>query len=475
MFLGAIDQTIVATALPAMAAQLGSLTNMAWIVTAYLLAATIAAPIYGRLGDAIGRKVALLGALSFFIVGSAACALAPDLLTLAIARAVQGIGGGGLMTLSQAIIGETISPKERGKFQGWFSAVFALASTLGPVLGGLLSQHVGWRWIFWINVPLGIGAAVAAFRVEADEGSGGFSVDLPGTALFIAATVALLVALNLGTVVGWTSPAILLLLFAGVVGLGLLLPVERMASEPLLSPGLLAQPVVWRAALCVLLFAAAMFGALIQLPLMLELLFRIQPSTAGLLLIPLTLAQVAVSTWAGMHMSSTGLPRAPLIWGLVTATLGFGVLALTLSYGVYAIALASVVFGLGLGTTMPAAQTMAQWAGGKSRLGASTATLSFSRSVGGVLGAAVTSAVLLAAIEHQFPGSTARVKDLLAGSGSGEGADLPREVIISAFRSVFVALAAVTFAATLLAMSIPVVDLADPEPQLPSALPSLAP
>jgi len=464
MFLGSIDQTIVATALPAIAAQLGSLANIAWVVTAYLLAATIAAPIYGRLGDAISRKTALLGALAFFLAGSLGCALSPDLLTLVIARSVQGLGGGGLMTLSQALIGEAVSPKERGKFQGWFAAVFATASTLGPVLGGLLSEHAGWRWIFWINVPLGLAAVGAALRVKAEAGAGGFSLDLRGTALFIASTLALLVALSLGTAVGWASPSILALLFTGLAGLALVLPVERRVSTPLLSPGLIAQPVVWRAALCVLLFAASLFGGLIQVPLLLEMAFRVGSSNAGLLLIPLTLAQVVVSTWAGMHMSSTGLPRGPLIWGLAVATAGFATLAVVLSYGPAAIVAASVLFGLGLGTTMPAAQTLAQWAGGKARLGASTATMSFSRSVGGVVGTAITAAILLAAIEHYTPGSSARVQALLRGSESGTGPALSRTVVIAAFRWVFAALAILTLVATLLAFSIPAVDLREPEP-----------
>ena len=463
MFIGSLDQTIVATALPVIAAQLGSLADITWIVTAYLLAATVAAPIYGRLGDAVGRKTVLLGALALFIAGSVACALSPNLTVLVIGRALQGLGGGGLMTLSQALIGEAVSPKERGRFQGWFGAVFATASTLGPVLGGLLSEHVGWRWIFWVNVPLGLAAAVAAMRVEAEEGQGGFSLDVQGTAMFVAATLALLVALSLGSSLGWTSAPVLILLGIGLLGLALLLPVERRVTAPLLSPGLLTQPVVWKSALCVLLFAAALFGALVQLPLMLELVFDVSPTFAGLLLIPLTLAQVCVSTWAGMRMSTTGLPRWPLVWGLGMATLGFVALAATLTLGPIAVAASSVLFGLGLGTTMPAAQTMAQWAGGKARLGASTATLSFSRSVGGVSGTAVTAAILLAAIEHYAPGSAGKVQALLGGGGV-ERAGLPHEAITSAFRLVFASLAAMTAAATLLAATIPAVDLAAPEP-----------
>ena len=155
MFLGALDQTIIAAALPAIAGSLCGLSYLAWVVTAYLLTATIAAPLYGRMGDAFGRKRMLVWALGIFVAGSAACSVAPNLVALVCARALQGFGGGGLMTLAQAIIGEVVSPKERGRFQGWFGANFALASTLGPVIGGILSQHLGWRSVFWINVPFG--------------------------------------------------------------------------------------------------------------------------------------------------------------------------------------------------------------------------------------------------------------------------------------------------------------------------------
>ena len=468
MFLGAIDETIVATALPIIAARFESFAHIAWVVTAYLLAATVAAPIYGRLGDAIGRKTALLGALALFVAGSLVCAIAPNFVTLVTARAIQGLGGGGLMTLAQALIGEAVSPRDRGRFQGWFSAIFVLSATLGPVLGGVLSEHADWRWIFWINLPLGIGATAAALRIKAEPGQGGFTLDVPGTGLFIAATLALLLALSLGSGVGWGSPMIVLLFAFGVIGLCLVLPLERRVRSPLLSPNLLAQPVVWRSAICVLLFASALFASVVQVPLLLQILFRVSPSVSGLLLVPLTLAQVGVSTWAGLRISSNGLPKGPLVGGLAMATVGFVVLSATLSLGPLAVALASVLFGLGLGATMPAAQTLAQWAGGKARLGAATATLSFARSVGGVVGTAVTAAVLLGVVEHTAPGSTARIQALLGGAGAAgdDGGLKDLAALTDGFRWVFGVIAMMTLGATLLATTIPRINLDDPEPQL---------
>src|SRR5580658_10418073 len=205
MFIGTLDQAIVAAALPAIATDLGHFADIAWLVTAYLLAATVAAPVYVRLGDAFGRKRALLAAIGLFLAGSLACAVAGTFPVLLCARVAQGRGGGGLMTLAQALIGEAVSPRERGRFQGWFGAIFALASTLGPVAGGVLAEHFGWRSVFWVNVPLCVVAAVTAFRLRAASGAGGFSPDLVGTPVFVVATVALLLALNLGGAVGWSS------------------------------------------------------------------------------------------------------------------------------------------------------------------------------------------------------------------------------------------------------------------------------
>jgi len=291
--------------------------------------------------------------------------------------------------------------------------------------------------------------------VKSDPAEGRFSFDVPGTALFGASTVALLLALGFGPALGWASARVILLLFAGCLGLALVLPVERHVSTPLLSPDLLEQPVVWRAALCVLLFAAALFAGLVQVPLLLELAYGISPSTSGLLLIPLTLAQAGVSTWAGIHMSTTGRPRNPLIWGLAVASLGFVSLAATLSYGPVAIAASSILFGLAL----------AQWAGGKSRLGVTTATLTFSRSVGGVIGTAATSAILLAAIEHYAPGSAATIQATIENGTATALQAAHIDAVLYAFRWVFGAIALCTSGAMVLAISIPAVNLADPEPE----------
>ncbi len=462
MFLGALDQTIIAAALPAIAGSLGGLSYLAWVVTAYLLAATVAAPLYGRMGDAFGRKRMLLWALGLFLVGSAACAIAPTLAILICARALQGFGGGGLMTLAQALIGEVVSPEERGRFQGWFGANFALASTLGPVVGGILSQHLGWRSIFWVNIPLGLGAAAAALRVKTSAGTGLCRLDYAGTSVFFASTAALLLALSIGGhEVSWTSPALLALACLGAAGFVLLRKVEQKSPDPLISPELIQEPVIWRASLAVLLFAAVLFGLIVQLPVFFQTALRTSATISGLLLIPLTLAQVVVSTATGLRISTTGHPRTSMAFGLSFVTAAFLVLGAGIKLGPVFIALLTFLIGAGLGSTMPAAQTMVQWAAGAQRLGVGTALVSFSRSIGGAIGTALASAVLLGMLQVVDPNARNILSRELASIGSNHvEASQIAPALIAAYRWVFFALGGLSACAAVIAWSIPDLDLA---------------
>lgn len=462
MFLGALDQTIIAAALPAIAGSLGGLSYLAWVVTGYLLAATVAAPLFGRMGDAYGRKTMLLWALGLFVAGSALCAIAPTLVILIFARALQGFGGGGLMTLAQALLGEVVSPKERGRFQGWFGTVFALASTLGPVIGGVLSQHLGWRSVFWINIPLGLGAAVAAFRAKNTPGTGICRLDYAGTSVLIASTVALLLALSMGGhEISWTSPALLALTVLGIGGFALLLKVEQKSQDPLISPQLIEEPVIWRASLTVLLFAAVLFGLIVQLPIFFQTALRSSPTVSGLLLIPLTLAEVVVSTATGLRISTTGHPRTAMAAGLSIVTAAFLVLAAGLKLGPAFIALLTFLIGAGLGSTMPAAQTMVQWASGEKRLGVGTAAVSFSRSIGGAMGTALASAVLLGALQVVDPNARQFLGQELASIGSSHiDASQMAPALIVAYRWMFLALGGLSACAAAVGWSIPDLDLA---------------
>jgi EmrB/QacA subfamily drug resistance transporter len=461
MFLGALDQTIIAAALPAIAGSLGGLSYLAWIVTAYLLTATVAAPLYGRMGDAFGRKRMLIWALGIFVVGSAACSVAPNLISLVGARALQGFGGGGLMTLAQAIIGEVVSPKERGRFQGWFGANFALASTLGPVVGGILSQTLGWRSVFWVNVPLGLGAVVAALRVKTSPGTGICRLDYAGTGVFVTSTVAVLLTLSIGGhEFSWRSPVLLGLGGSGIVGFVLLRSIEIKSHDPLISPELIREPIIWKASLTVLLFAAVLFGLIVQLPVFFQTVLHTTATVSGLLLIPLTLAQVAVSTTTGLRISGTGHPRTAMAAGLSIVTVAFFVLAGGIHLGRAFIGLVTFVIGAGLGSTMPSAQTMVQWAAGERRLGIGTATVSFSRTIGGVIGAALGSAVLLGALQVIDPNARAMLSRELASVSSNHlEASQIGQTLTTAYRWMFFAFGGLAGCAAVVAWSIPDLDL----------------
>ncbi|RDS80848.1 MFS transporter [Dyella monticola] len=461
MFIGTLDQTIVASALPTISTKLGGFGNIAWVVTAYMLAATVAAPLYGKLGDALGRRRALLWAVAVFTAGSILCALSPDLNVLIVARAAQGLGGGGLMTLSLALIGEAVSPRERGRFQGWFGAVFALASSIGPVAGGTLTELWGWRSIFWINVPLGAIATYGTLRLQSRSGLVRFKFDPYGTLTFVIATVSLLLTFDAGPKVGWTSFNTLSLLVVALVSYAALWKIERVAKDPLINLDLLADPVLWRSAVCVLLYAVMFFAAIVGLPLLLQLVLSMSPSGSGLMLIPLTLAQVVVSTITGYRISATGRPRAPMTLGLFVATLGFLLMALFLGEGAFAICLASALFGLGLGTTMPAAQTLAQWTAGSQQLGAAVAMVTFARSVGGTLGAALAGALLTAALRSNNPALVSSIENALVTSGTHITlTPIQSSQIAHAFRFVFGSLALIAFVASCIARTLPNVDLA---------------
>jgi EmrB/QacA subfamily drug resistance transporter len=443
MFLGSLDQTIVAAALPVIAHSFGGLATVTWVVTGYLLAATVAAPVYGRLGDAFGRRKILLWSLALFLLGSLACALAPSLSLLIAGRCLQGFGGGGLMTLSQALIGEVVSPKERGQFQGWFGAVFALASTIGPAAGGVMTEHFGWRSIFWMNAPLCLLAAGTALRLTPSPGTGKYSTDVRGIILFVAGTVALLLALSFGGhQLGWTSLRLWGLIIAAILCIGFLCRVEHQSKDPLLAPKIVESPIVWRSSLTVFLYAAVLFGLIVQLPLFLQSEFGISTTISGLLLIPLTAAEVVVSTATGLRISSTGRPKGPMLLGLLVATSGFGILALVLHQGTWLVAALTLLIGAGLGSPMPAAQTIVQWAAGSGDLGEATAFLSFARSVGGVFGAAVTSTVLMAG----------RNSSVAGGSGSAA----------LRFGWMFASLGVLAFVALAVTATLPNVDLANP-------------
>jgi MFS family permease len=323
-------------------------------------------------------------------------------------------------------------------------------------------QHLGWRSIFWVNIPLGLGAAAVALRVKKSPGTGVCRLDYAGTSVFVAATVALLLALSIGGhEVSWASPVLLALAILGVAGFVFLRTVEQKSQDPLISPQLIGDAVIWRASLTVLLFAAVLFGLIVQLPVFFQIALRTSATVSGLLLIPLTLAQVTVSTATGLRISMTGHPRTAMAAGLSIVTAAFFVLATGIKFGPVFITVLTFLIGAGLGSTMPSAQTMVQWAAGETRLGVGTALVSFSRTIGGVMGAALASAVLLGALQAVDPNARTILSRELASIGSSHiGASQIAPALVAAYRWVFLALGGLSAGAAVVAWSIPDLDLA---------------
>lgn len=420
IFLAAVDQTLLATATPAISRDLGDFRDSAWIAVGYLLASTIMAPLYGRFGDRYGRRDALVAALGLFSLGSLACAASQGMWWLIAARLMQGLGGGGLMVMSQALIGEVVPPRQRPRFQAYFGMVFVLASVTGPVLGGLVVSSFSWRWLFIVNLPL---AALAAWRVLLLPASSRHAVpgqthDALGVMLFAATASILLLWLTLaGHRFDWMSLRSALMAGTALVLGAVLVRRERRHPHPFLPVELLRLPAIAWTAATMVLFAAGMFALVFFLPVYLQVGHATGAAHAGLLLLPLTGGLVLGSNFTGRLVAKTGRPDLPARWGLSVAALALlllGVLpAVPLIIGTLGVAA-----GLGFGTVMPTSQLVVQTVAGRSRLGAAAATVSLARSTGASVGTAVFGALvfglasnadLQAALNATSPAATLQV------------------------------------------------------------------
>ena len=414
MFIAVLDQTIVATALPAISTSLGQAERITWIVVAYLVANTIAAPVYGRLGDAFGRARVIVVALLVMMTGSLGCALAPDMTSLLIARFVQGLGGGGLMTLSQALIGETIPPRARGRYQGYLAGVIVTANAFGPVVGGWLTLGLGWRSIFWMNLPLGLLALMLARRLPRNPGPGAMKrFDTGGLLLFICFIAPALVAVEQARKLDPAlAPLALTLLALSVGALVLLAKRESRHEDPLLPIAVLRNPAIWRSDAMVAFHGAALVSLINYTPLYLRAVRGLSAAQTGYVLLPMAFGIGVGSLITGRLVSRTGRTAIFPSLALIPANLLFAALALLHdSLSVEAIALLFGALSLFLGSVMGVAQVTVQNAAGGARLGSAAASVQFSRAVGASFGAAIVGAVLFAVFAARAPVE----RDLFAG------------------------------------------------------------
>ncbi|MGF9758199.1 MDR family MFS transporter [Microvirga sp. 0TCS3.31] len=421
MFLAALDQTIIATALPTIGRELGDLEHLSWIVTVYLLTSTAVTPLYGKLSDSYGRRTIMLIGIVVFIIGSIACALAPSMVFLILARGLQGIGGGGLIAVAQTIIADIVPPKERGRYQVYFASVFMTSSLLGPVLGGFFADHLHWSAIFWINLPLGLLAFAIAFRSlkKLPRFERPHRLDLLGAVLLISATVALLLALSWGGIrFPWSSLPVLGL-FAGSLVLWSLFAVRmRMAPEPLIPSGVLHNPVVRMSVLAACFGMGTYIGLTIYLPVYFEAVRGLSASLSGLALIPLMAGTVVGATLSGRTMAKVKHYKRLPTAGLLVAIAATGVLVL---YGeVLSVLMVEILLGIisiGLGTLLPVTMVTTQNAVAPHQMGTATGTANFFRSLGGAFIVAIFGAIVLSGSGVTGGASFEALGDVAARSG----------------------------------------------------------
>jgi EmrB/QacA subfamily drug resistance transporter len=396
MLLAALDSTIVSTALPTIVSELGGLEHLAWVVTVYLLAQTIVTPVYGKLGDLYGRKIVLQSAIVLFLVGSALCGLSLNMTQLIAFRAIQGLGGGGLSVTTQAVVGDIVPPRDRGRYQGIFGAVFGLASIAGPLLGGFFTTHLSWRWIFYINLPLGVAALVvlaatlpsAAVRVVR-------SIDYAGAALLAVVLSAITFLSDLGgTTYPWSSPMAIGLIAVSVLALVFFALIERKAAEPVLPLHLFRQQTFVITSAVGLIVGFALFGSVTYFPLYLQVVKGVSPTASGLQMLPMMGGMLVTSIVSGQLISRTGRYKIFPLLGTAVMTLGLFLLSrLTPSSSNALASLLMLILGVGLGMVMQVLVIAVQNDVEYRDLGVATSGATLFRLIGGSLGTAILGAI----------------------------------------------------------------------------------
>src|SRR5512147_1735237 len=442
--LASLDQNIVGVALPLIVSDLGGLHHLSWVVTSFLVTSTATTPLYGKLSDMYGRKPLFIIAIVIFLIGSCLCGLSRSMTELVVYRGIQGLRAGGLMVLAQTTIADLVPPRDRGRYQGLFGAVFAFSSVAGPLLGGFITSALSWRWIFYVNVPIGLPAlAMIAFGFRRPHHKVSHHIDYSAVALLTSATVALLLVLSWGGVqYSWSSPLILGLAMAAALLTVLLIRTERRSEEPVLSPHIFHNRTVVIASGVMGLAFMGIFGAFVFLPLFFQLVLGMTPAKAGLLLAPMTGGMIMTSFLGARIVSRTGRYKTLTVTGLGGAALSFiaVMIAAATDGGIGVIETSLIVLGCGFGLVMPNLVVSIQNAVGPREQGAATATAAFFRQLGGTSGVAMSGAIMTAGLQdlhaEKWAGLAHGGRSIME-QGIQQIASLPpaqRELVIDAYR-----------------------------------------
>jgi EmrB/QacA subfamily drug resistance transporter len=423
MLLSALDQTIVSTALPRIASELNGLNKLSWVATAYLLTSAITTPIYGKLSDLMGRKKIFQTAIIIFLFGSVLCGISQSMTELVFARGLQGIGAGGLMALVMAIVGDIIPPRQRGKYMGYFFGVFGISSVIGPLLGGFLTDSLSWRWVFFVNIPLGIVAFLAvAAKLHLPVIKREHSIDYLGAGILTASTVSLLLATVWGgNQYAWGSKQILGLIASGVILAILFVFHELRAKEPIIPMRLFKNDIFSVSVILSLLSGIAMFASILYIPVYQQLVRGYSPTKSGLLMLPLVLGMLIASITSGRLTSKLGKYKIFPIIGTLVLSLGLWLFShLTLTTSEVTISVWMFIIGAGLGLFMQIMTLAIQNSVARSELGTATASATFFRSVGASFGGALFGTVLTNRLAHHL------TEALPAGTGAATASQVTK-------------------------------------------------